>query len=60
MNSDKIRAKSFPSLNEVTPDLLKQHQELKMDINGYTDNISTPTYNKVLSQKRAEAVKVSD
>lgn len=56
MNSDKIQAKSFPSLNEVA-DLLKQHQELKMDINGYTDNIGAPAYNKVLSQKRAEAVR---
>ena len=37
--------------------ILNEHPQLKISINGYTDNTGKPESNMVLSQKRADAVK---
>ena len=37
-------------------EFLKQHPEVKAEIQGYTDNRGNPEYNKKLSEKRAKAV----
>ena len=37
--------------------VLKEHPDLKLIIEGHTDNIGGKTYNEKLSQRRAEAVK---
>jgi OmpA-OmpF porin, OOP family len=38
-------------------DVLKKYPDLNVTIEGYTDNVGSAKYNKVLSQKRAESVK---
>lgn len=38
-------------------DILKKHPDLKVVIEGYTDNTGPMAFNKTLSQKRADAVK---
>jgi OOP family OmpA-OmpF porin len=37
-------------------DFLKQHPEVKAEIQGYTDNRGSAAYNKKLSERRAKAV----
>jgi outer membrane protein OmpA-like peptidoglycan-associated protein len=56
LGSDKLTNASFPALDEVA-DILLQHTDLHLVIDGYTDNTGNPAYNLVLSQKRVDAVK---
>ena len=55
-NQANIKPESESVLKEVA-DLLKQEPDLKLGIQGHTDNVGKPAYNKQLSQKRADAVK---
>ena len=50
-----LQEKSTPDLNRLVK-LLGKHQELKIEIQGHTDNIGTKEYNKILSQKRARSI----
>lgn len=55
-NSDRLLPISSPILDEVAR-LLREHRELwRVRIEGHTDNVGTPTYNLMLSQRRAQAV----
>ena len=49
----KNYAKDIDNLSDV----MKQHPDLNVTIEGHTDNVGKAAYNKKLSQKRAEAVK---
>ncbi|MBS1947840.1 MAG: OmpA family protein [Bacteroidetes bacterium] len=53
--SAKLLAKSFKSLNEVAK-ILKEDANLKLDIEGHTDNTGKPEKNQALSENRAKAV----
>jgi outer membrane protein OmpA-like peptidoglycan-associated protein len=54
--SDRIRAESEPTLREITG-MLTRHPDLRMLIEGHTDNVGGLAANRVLSEKRAAAVR---
>lgn len=54
--SDRIRPESTPTLREIG-DMLKQNGDLRITIEGHTDNTGNAAANQALSEKRAEAVK---
>jgi OOP family OmpA-OmpF porin len=56
ISSDRIRGESTPTLKEIG-DMLTQHPELNITIEGHTDNTGTPAGNQSLSEKRAAAVR---
>lgn len=54
--SDRIRPESTPTLQEIG-DLLSQHADLRLLIEGHTDNVGSDESNQTLSEKRAAAVR---
>lgn len=54
--SDHIRGESTPTLKEIG-DMLTQHADLKLTIEGHTDNVGSAASNQSLSERRAAAVK---
>ena len=50
-----IRPESFPALDRVA-DVLKQNPNVRVVIEGHTDNVGRKTYNQKLSENRAQAV----
>jgi OOP family OmpA-OmpF porin len=54
--SDAIRQESAPTLKEIGT-MLKEHTELKLTIEGHTDNLGKPESNQALSERRAAAVR---
>ena len=53
--SDRIRPESTPTLKEIGA-MLTEHADLKLAIEGHTDNLGSATSNQTLSDKRAAAV----
>jgi OmpA-OmpF porin, OOP family len=56
--SDRIRPESSGTLKEIGT-MLKDHPELKLTIEGHTDNVGSAPANQTLSEKRAAAVRQS-
>ncbi len=56
VNSDRIRPESTPTLEEIT-DILQEHPDLSLRIEGHTDADGEEAYNQELSERRAESVK---
>ena len=56
VNKTVISSESFPILEEAVKQLA-ENKDVTVTIDGYTDNSGTESYNKVLSLKRAAAVK---
>jgi OOP family OmpA-OmpF porin len=54
--SYKLLARSFKGLNEVVK-ILKENPDLKLAIDGYTDNSGNAAKNQLLSDNRSGAVK---
>jgi outer membrane protein OmpA-like peptidoglycan-associated protein len=54
--SDGIRQESAPTLKEIGT-MLKEHADLKLTIEGHTDNVGSAASNQTLSEKRAAAVR---
>ncbi len=54
--SAKLLSKSFKSLNDVVT-LLNEDDDLKLSIEGHTDNVGADDYNQTLSENRAQSVK---
>lgn len=55
-NSSKLTAESYPILYDAAKTLLK-NPDMKVGIEGYTDNVGSESYNQKLSEKRADMVK---
>jgi outer membrane protein OmpA-like peptidoglycan-associated protein len=56
--SDRLRPESSPTLKEIAA-MLNDHADLKLTIEGHTDNAGAAASNMTLSQKRADAVKAA-
>lgn len=56
LNSAALRPESTPTLDDMAK-MLKAHTDLKLRIEGHTDNSGSAEINQPLSQQRAEAVK---
>jgi OmpA-OmpF porin, OOP family len=54
--SDQIRGESKPTLDDIGQ-MLRQHADLKLTIEGHTDNVGAAASNQTLSDKRAAAVR---
>jgi OOP family OmpA-OmpF porin len=54
--SDRIRPESTPTLKEIGQ-MLTEHSDLKLTIEGHTDNVGNAAANQDLSERRAAAVK---
>jgi len=51
-----IQSVAIPVLSDIG-DVMMKNPTLKMNINGFTDNIGTLEYNQALSERRAQAAK---
>ena len=54
--SDRLRPESSATLKEIGS-MLKEHADLKLTIEGHTDNVGSAESNQALSEKRAAAVR---
>jgi len=54
-NKDKIRPESFPVLDAVV-EVLDKNPDIKLEVQGHTDNKGAAGYNKDLSNRRAHSV----
>ncbi len=54
--SDEIKPESTPTLKEIGT-MLKDHADLKLSIEGHTDNVGDDASNQTLSNNRAASVK---
>ncbi|MBW1608842.1 MAG: OmpA family protein [Deltaproteobacteria bacterium] len=54
-DSAEIKSEAHPMLDEAVV-ILKKNPELKVEVDGHTDNIGPAEYNMMLSERRANAV----
>lgn len=55
-NKSKLMPESYPILYDAAKTLM-MNPNTKVEIQGYTDNVGSESYNKALGQKRADVVK---
>jgi outer membrane protein OmpA-like peptidoglycan-associated protein len=56
-DSNALSAKAMQKLDRVAEIILK-NQKIETTLNGYTDSFGSPSYNKIVSETRANAVKI--
>jgi len=56
-DKSEIRPAAEKSLKQISASIVQRYPEGKIRIYGFTDSTDTKSYNKELSEKRAEAVK---
>jgi outer membrane protein OmpA-like peptidoglycan-associated protein len=56
IDSDRIRPESTPTLEEIGS-MLRQHESLRLSIEGHTDASGDDAHNQALSERRAESVR---
>lgn len=56
-NRSTLNSKEKAKLDEIAKIILDSNEVENVDIIGFADKIGNPSYNKVLSKRRAEAVK---
>jgi outer membrane protein OmpA-like peptidoglycan-associated protein len=54
-DSDKLKSRSFPALDEVV-EMLLDNPDIHISVNGHTCSLGSDAYNQRLSEKRARAV----
>ena len=54
--SDRLRPESTPTLKMIGK-MLEEHPDLRLTIEGHTDNLGDPAANQALSERRAAAVR---
>ncbi|MBU0473984.1 MAG: OmpA family protein [Bacteroidetes bacterium] len=55
-NSNKLKPEAYPILFHISK-MMHQNPSLKVEVQGYTDNIGSAKSNKIVAQKRADTVK---
>jgi len=55
LNKADIKPEAYPMLNEAVL-IMKKNSDLKVQIDGHTDNTGTAAYNMTLSERRANTV----
>lgn len=55
-NKSELKPESYPDL-ERAASFLQRNADLNVEIGGYTDSVGSDSYNRGLSQQRAEAVR---
>jgi outer membrane protein OmpA-like peptidoglycan-associated protein len=56
-DSNELSAKALEKLDRVA-EIIFNNQKVEITLNGYTDSFGSPSYNKIVSESRANAVKV--
>jgi outer membrane protein OmpA-like peptidoglycan-associated protein len=56
--SDRLKPESMPTMRLIAG-MLQEHPELRLRIEGHTDNVGAKDANKTLSEKRAAAVRAA-